>query len=272
MKKICVITGGGSGIGFSTAKQMGKSHYIVICGRTVSKLENAVQALKNSGVACEAFPCDIADQTSVSRLAKYASGLGDIQAVIHAAGLSPHMGEATTIFAANAMGTVYINTEFSKVMQKNSCIIDVSSMAAHLTPEMIMPKRLYKYALTDHGYFEKKMLKRINLFPKKTRAGVAYAISKHFDVWYAKKCSGLYGGKGIRVISVCPGNFETPMGKLEEAEAGKYMKNAAIKRFGYPEEIAYLFQSCVDERNGYLTGVDIICDGGLIASGTKVFS
>ena len=33
------------------------------------------------------------------------------------------------------------------------------------------------------------------------------------------------------------------------------------------EEIAYLFASCVDERNGYLTGVDIVCDGGLVASG-----
>jgi NAD(P)-dependent dehydrogenase (short-subunit alcohol dehydrogenase family) len=109
------------------------------------------------------------------------------------------------------------------------------------------------------------MMGRVNIFPKKLRASIAYAFSKNFVVWYAKKSALLYGGKGIRVVCVSPGNFETPMGRLEEQEAQAFMKHAAIKRFGYPEEIAYLFASIVNKRNGYLTGVDILCDGGLIA-------
>lgn len=269
MKNICVITGGGSGMGLSTAKLMGKTHYVIICGRSVNKLESAIDELKSMQIECEPYPCDISDYDSVRQLAKHASELGNVQALIHAAGLSPHMGDAKTILQANALGTIYINTEFSKIMGEKSCIIDVSSMSAHLTPEIIMPRGLYKYALTDVNKFMSKMLSRVNIFPSKVRSGVAYAMSKHFDVWYAKKCAGLYGDKGIRVISVSPGNFETPMGKLEEEEAGTFMKSAAIKRFGYPDEIAYLFASCVDERNGYLTGVDIICDGGLVASGVS---
>jgi NAD(P)-dependent dehydrogenase (short-subunit alcohol dehydrogenase family) len=270
MKNVCVITGGGSGMGLSTAKLMGKSHYVIICGRSVDKLERAIYELKSIGIACEASPCDIGDRTSVEDLAQHANETGRVQAVIHAAGLSPHMGDSKTILQANILGTIYINTEFSRVMGENSCIIDLSSMSAHLTPEIIMPKGLYKYALINPDKFMKKMITRVNLFPKKVRSGVAYAMSKHFDIWYAKKCAGLYGDKGIRVISVSPGNFDTPMGKLEEEEAGTFMKKAAIKRFGYPEEIAYLLASCADERNGYLTGVDIICDGGLVASGANV--
>jgi NAD(P)-dependent dehydrogenase (short-subunit alcohol dehydrogenase family) len=56
------------------------------------------------------------------------------------------------------------------------------------------------------------------------------------------------------------------MGKLEEEAVRLYMNRAAFKRFGKPEEIAYLFASIVNKCNSYLTGVDILCEGGLIAS------
>ena len=42
MKQVCVITGGGSGMGLATAKCMPKDKVIVVTGRTLSKLENAV--------------------------------------------------------------------------------------------------------------------------------------------------------------------------------------------------------------------------------------
>jgi NAD(P)-dependent dehydrogenase (short-subunit alcohol dehydrogenase family) len=62
------------------------------------------------------------------------------------------------------------------------------------------------------------------------------------------------------------------MGKLEEEEADKYAKYAAIKRLGNVDEIAFLFATIVDPRNGYLTGEDILCDGGLVASGVNPMS
>ncbi len=83
--------------------------------------------------------------------------------------------------------------------------------------------------------------------------------------WYLAR----FGKKGIRVLSVSPGNFETPMGELEREEAETYMKSCAIKRFGYPHEIASLFAYCTSESAGYLTGTDILCDGGLVASGVN---
>lgn len=55
-------------------------------------------------------------------------------------------------------------------------------------------------------------------------------------------------------MSVTPGNFETPMGELEKEEAASFLKYNAIKRLGY------------------LTGADIICDGGCIASGASAVS
>lgn len=273
MKKVCVITGGGSGMGLATAKLMAQNeYYVIICGRTVKKLESAVKEVIEAGGECEAFACDVGNRESVHSLSLHALKVGCVKAVIHAAGMSPHMDNARKIMESNALGTIYMNTEFSKVMGTGSCIVDVSSMSAYLSPGIIMPKSAYKYSLIDEEKFMKKMMARVNMFPKKLRSDIAYGTSKHFDIWYAKKSAGLYGDKGIRVVSVSPGNFATPMGKLEEEEADKYTKHAAIKRFGYPEEMAFLLASIVDERNGYLTGVDILCDGGLIASGVSPLS
>lgn len=271
-QKVCVITGGGSGMGLETARIMGKTHYVIICGRTASKLEKAVENLRSEGVGCEAFSCDVADLESVRRLALYAQKLGEVQAVIHAAGMSPHMGDAGKIMDTNAIGTIYINTEFAGVMGQGGCILDVSSMSAYLTPSIVMPRRLYKYSLSDPVKFRAKINRRLGIFPASVRSGVAYGVSKDFVIWYSKQSALKYGDRGIRVVCVSPGNFETPMGKLEEEEADRFTRHAAIKRFGKPEEIAFLFASIVDERNGYLTGLDIICDGGVIASGVSAMS
>lgn len=64
-----------------------------------------------------------------------------------------------------------------------------------------------------------------------------------------------------------PGNFDTPMGALESEQADVFKKYSALKRNGRPEEIAALFTLLLDERLGFLTGADIIMDGGVVASG-----
>jgi NAD(P)-dependent dehydrogenase (short-subunit alcohol dehydrogenase family) len=200
-------------------------------------------------------------------LAARAKELGTISSVIHAAGMSPHMGEARTIMEANALGTININEAFYEVMDEGSCIIDVASMSAYLTPKFIIPTKKYKYSRIDKEAFMRKMMARVNLFPIKVRPGVAYGISKDFVIWYAKTDAAKFGQKGIRVLSVSPGSFETPMGELEKDEVENLIRYCAIKRLGYVEEVANLLAFCASDKVGYLTGVDILCDGGCVASG-----
>ncbi len=273
MKKVCVITGGGSGIGFAAAKEMIKeNYYVILVGRNADKLKNAVRELEEMGGEAEGFSCDVSDREGCFKLAKYAGSLGEVKAVLHIAGMSPHMGDAEKIMQANAMGTVNINDAFYGVIAKGGCIIDTSSTSAYMSPGFIMPKKAYKFAYTDKDKFMKKMMARVHLFPKKVQTGVAYGISKHFCIWFAKEDAKRFALKGARVLSVTPGNFETPLGSLEQEEASKYLKFAAIKRNGLPEEIGPLYAHLVDERLGYLTGTDILCDGGCIAGGASAFS
>ena len=68
----------------------------------------------------------------------------------------------------------------------------------------------------------------------------------------------------MRCLSVTPGNFDTPMGALESGQADVFKKYSALKRNGKPEEIAALFALLLDERLGFLTGADILMDGGVV--------
>jgi len=57
------------------------------------------------------------------------------------------------------------------------------------------------------------------------------------------------------------------MGRLEEKSgSAEMLKMAALKRFGRSEEIAELLAFCASEKAGYLTGTDVLCDGGVIGS------
>ena len=101
-------------------------------GRTASKLEKAVNDLRSAGGEAEAFSCDVSDRESCFALAKYAAECGEVKAVLHIAGLSPHMGDVEKILRGNALGTVNINDAFYEVMAPGGCVIDTSSMSAYL--------------------------------------------------------------------------------------------------------------------------------------------
>lgn len=266
MKNVSVITGGGSGMGFDVAKILGKENKIILVGRTVSKLENAINELKSDGIDAEAFPADISDRESVKKLVQYAKEQGNIKSVIHSAGVSPHMADANKIFDINAVGTININEEFIDAMKEGSVILNVASMAAYMMPESQVPKQLYELAFSNIEAFKGGAVQMLNSIPEENRTGAAYSVSKNFVKWYTEKMALKYGKKGIRLVSISPGTFRTPMGEMEGEQAADFAINGALGRLGEPEEIAKMIAFMVSEEASYLTAVDILYDGGSIAA------
>ena len=270
MEKVCVITGGGSGMGLAAAKFMPKDKIIVVSGRTEKKLLNAVVELEALGFKAYAKSCDTSDRAKVQELVRFAASLGEVTTVINSAGLSPAMSDPETIIRVNALGTVYINQEFSKVMQRG-VIVDIASNSAYILPSFMIRKKTYQLADVDEGKFVSKLLKITKMVKEGyQRSGFAYAISKNFVVWYAKKSAFEYGPKGIRVVSLSPGLIATDMGNLEKEAGGSLIGYAAEKRMGTAEELGFAIASVADERNGYLAGVDVLVDGGS-TTGMKEF-
>ncbi len=263
MAKVCVITGGGSGMGLSAAKFMDKSKIIILSGRTEAKLQKAIDELTSLGFTAYAKACDTSKRESVQALVEFAVSKGEVTNVINSAGVSPAMSKPEPIVRINALGTVYINQEFSKVMKEGSVIVDVASNSAYSLPNIILPKKAYKLADTDEELFVKKILKRASIAKGDyQQAGFAYALSKNFVTWYAAKCAFEYGPKGIRVCSLSPGLIATDMGDLEKENGGMLIPMSCEERMGKPDELGYALATVADERNGYLAGVDVLVDGG----------
>ena len=240
MSKVCVVTGGGSGMGLAAAKLMPKDHIIVVSGRTESKLTKAVEELTAAGFTAHAKSCDTSKRDSVQALAEYAATLGEITNVIHAAGVSPAMKVTPAdLLHINALGTVYVNQEFSKAA--------------------------YALAETDEAAFVDALLKICAVVEDAYKKnGLAYSLSKNFVTWYAAKCAFDFGPNGIRVASLSPGLIATDMGNLEAGNGGPMLVFSCENRMGTPEELGFAIATLADERNGYLAGVDILCDGGTI--------
>ncbi|MBQ8280283.1 MAG: SDR family NAD(P)-dependent oxidoreductase [Roseburia sp.] len=264
MKTVCVITGGGSGMGLAAAKCMPKEKIIVVTGRTMSKLEKAVKELEELGYEAYAKTCDTSNRQQVRELAEYAASLGEIKNVINSAGLSPAMADPEKLMRVNALGTVYVNQEFSKLMKAGSVIVDVSSNSAYMIPGFLANEKTFALADKDEALFLKKVLKMPNMLKGYQASGLAYGLSKKFAIWYAAKCAYEYGSKGIRVCSLSPGLIATDMGNLEAEEGGSLIDTTAERRMGKPEELGFALASVADERNGYLAGVDVLVDGGSV--------
>jgi NAD(P)-dependent dehydrogenase (short-subunit alcohol dehydrogenase family) len=187
--------------------------------------------------------------------------------VIHTAGVSPSMGEADYVMRTNALGTVNVNEVFYGTAGEGSAIVNVASMASHMLPEDMIPTHQFPQVLQDDHAFMTDMMAACNIVPEEARSGIAYALSKSLVRWYCTSQAERFNGRGLRIVSVSPGSIDTEMGRLEEqAGAGALVADAAVPRWGKPEEMAELFAFCASDKAGYLTGTDILNDGGVIAS------
>ncbi len=270
MNRVSVITGGAGGMGLATAKIVGRDHTVVLCDVRQDRLAVAATTLQELGVTPTVVDCDVTDRRAVTDLLGTANNLGTVVSVIHTAGVSPSMGAADYVMRTNAIGTVNVNEEFFAVAGDGAVIVNVASMAAHMLPAEIVPAEQFPQALKDTDAFMDAMLAACSIAPEEARSGLAYAVSKTFVKWYSQSQAERFNTRGLRIVSVSPGSIDTEMGRLEEqAGAGAMVANAAVPRWGKPEEMAELLAFCASERAGYLTGTDILNDGGVIASMTE---
>ncbi|TGD84930.1 SDR family oxidoreductase [Mycolicibacterium sp. CH28] len=267
MTRVSVITGGAGGMGLATAKIIGADHRLVLCDVRQDRLDAAVAALGDLGITATALHCDVTDRAAVERLFATATDLGPIASVIHTAGVSPSMGSADYIVTTNALGTLNVNEVFFASAGPGAAIVNVASMASYLVPEELVPARCFDLAGTDQSRFRAEMQAACDIAGEAMRSGLAYSISKAFVRWYSTSQTERFNGRGLRIVSVSPGSVDTEMGRLEEqAGAGAMVADAAVSRWGTAEEMAQLLAFCAGDRAGYLTGTDILNDGGVVAS------
>lgn len=254
-------------MGSATAEIVARDHAVVLCDVRQDRLDAAVAALSGRGSTVTGVNCDVTDRTQVSRLFAAAAALGTLASVIHTAGVSPAMGDADYVMRTNALGTVNVGEVFFEAAGEGAALVNVASMAGHMLPDEMVPTQHFPLALTDEDRFMAEMSSVCEVVPEDARSGLAYALSKRFVMWYSSAQAERFNGRGLRILSVSPGSIDTEMGRLEEQNgAGAMVTDAAVPRWGRPEEMAELLAFCASAKAGYLAGTDILNDGGVIAS------
>lgn len=263
MARTAIVTGGAGGMGLATARIMGRDHRVLLADLDRGRLDAASASLSAAGVDVATAVCDITDGNSVANAFSRAADLGELRAVVHTAGVSPLMSDAGKIVRINALGTVNVTEAALAAAIPGSALVNVSSIAGHMVPTPLVPTRTFRHGLTEPERLVSGLTRISSLVPGTGGPGAAYSLSKAFVQWYSARMAAAFGERSARVLSVSPGSFDTEMGRLEEKSgSGELVTFAAIKRFGTPDEMAELLAFCASEKPGYLTGTDILCDGG----------
>ena len=275
MKNICVVTGGTGGIGSAAVKEMAKADKVLFCDVNQGRVDAFAAELKGLGFDADGMVCDVSDRAQCDALAQKAASMGKITGVIHLAGLTPTFAKYDDILRVDCLGTMNINEAFFKVME-GGCIIDICSCVAHFIPFDRYPTQIFDLALTDKNAFYDALCDFIAT-QNGGSSGMAYVFGRCFVYWYARKCAYLFGRrKHIRVLTVSVNFVETPMSKADLTGNGKteyaekldpWMTYSGCGRPASTGEIAFLFSTLLDERNSYLSGIDINFDNCCNANG-----
>jgi NAD(P)-dependent dehydrogenase (short-subunit alcohol dehydrogenase family) len=262
--RIAVIIGSGA-MGLAAARRFGPACRLLVADNSEARLEAAVRSLADDGHRVEAMTTDVRYRVSVAAVAAAARAAGTVTAVVHTAGVSPSQASARDIFTINLVGTAHVIDCFLDVSSPGTSLVCVASMAGH--KQRVDPALENELATTPTG-----RLLDINLFDLGTPdTSFAYHVAKRGIHLRVAAASRAWGRKGARVNSVSPGIIYTPMSRHEFAgQRGDDMRltvaSLAVPRIGTPEDIAGAIEFLCSPAASYITGTDLLVDGGATAA------
>jgi NAD(P)-dependent dehydrogenase (short-subunit alcohol dehydrogenase family) len=227
MKKI-VFVGGSKGLGKKLLQILSKKYDIINLSRSKAGVKNVLD-----------IKCDISSYNSVKNAF---SKIKYIDVLINNAGISHYSSNTIKNFDkivdVNLKGIFYCCQEAISKLKKNksSSIINISSINAYAA------------------------------FPNNP----GYVSSKAGLISLTRSLALDHGKFGVRVNSISPGYLMEGMAKKsyqDKNERKRRLDRMIIKRFGNHFDIIRVLEFLINETSGYITGQDIIIDGGWLAKG-----
>ena len=261
---VLVITGAG-GIGQAIARRQGPGKHILLADISDTALASAADALEDLGHQISTQRVDVSSRESVHALAQAAAELGHVVQVVHTAGVSPVQAPAEAVLAVDLLGTALVLEELGRVIAPGGAGIVISSMAGHMFPPFA-PEQEHALAHTPAD----ELLALAFLDPE-GMGGAAYGYAKRGNHLRVQAESLVWGERGARINAISPGIIITPLARDEMSGPGaasyqKMIETSASARVGTPDEVAAAAAFLLGPEAGFITGSDLLMDGGVIAA------
>jgi NAD(P)-dependent dehydrogenase (short-subunit alcohol dehydrogenase family) len=251
-------------MGTAVARRLGSGKHIVLADNDPERLGDAAESLSGDGHIVHRFSTDVSDGESVRALADAAAILGPVRCIAHTAGVSPVQASAQRIMMVDVLGTAHVLDAFVEKACPGTVCVCIASMAG----SMITLDREVEHQLALTPTDELPALPILDMAT--TDPGSAYAIAKRANQLRVRGASREWGLRGARVVSISPGVISTPMGREElVGSSGAFMdrmiEGSGAGRVGTPDDIAAVAEFLASPAAAFLTGTDVLVDGGAVA-------
>ena len=264
MKEISVLVGAGS-IGLAIARRVGVGKITVLADYSLENAQSAAKTMEDAGFETRTIRTDLGSKEDILELVKFATGLGPVKHLINAAGVSPSQAPVEKILQVDLYGTSVLMQEFGKVIAEGGSGVFISSQSGHRLPALSLEEN---EALATAPVDE---LLKLPFIAAITDTLKAYQYSKRCNVLRVAGEACKWGRRDATINTISPGIIITPLAndELHGPRAEGYLKmiaGAPAKRAGTPDEVGDLAEFLMSSRGRFITGTDILIDGGTTAS------
>jgi NAD(P)-dependent dehydrogenase (short-subunit alcohol dehydrogenase family) len=241
-KKRILITGGTSGIGLATAKRIvEEGGEVAVTGMTQEHLDKAGRELPGPSLV----------------LKNDASSLEDIENLENK--VKEQMGELDGLFLNAGFGKFAPVSDLTESHIDEMFDVNVKGLALHFS-------RLQKFLKNGSSVTLTSSIVPYLGQPE----GSIYAASKGAVSAMTRSFASALADKKIRVNAICPGpietNFFSSTGASEDEKEEmkeRIQSNVPLGRFGQAEEVAALACFLLSDESKYITGTEMMIDGGM---------
>ena len=240
--KVALVTGGSRSIGAAIARRLATDGAAVALTYSASpdRAAHVVAAIEAEGGRAVAIQADAGDPAAVrAAVARTVEALGGIDILVNNAGIAINapvedyrFEDYERMIAVNVTGVFVATQEAVRHMRPGGRIIHIGSS-------------MTRYAA----------------FPTAS----VYTLTKGAVTGFNRSLVRDLGPRGITVNTVHPGPTDTEMNPADGPVAAIVDPGMAIGRYGQPAEIAGLVAYLASPEAGFVTGADIVADGGLTA-------
>ncbi|WP_280450592.1 SDR family NAD(P)-dependent oxidoreductase [Nocardia cyriacigeorgica] len=238
-----LITGGTSGMGLATARRLlDEGAYVVITGRDDARLQRAAAEL-DAGPRVLTVRADVAN-------------LSDLDALMRS--IQTWRGHLDAIFANAGTGIFQPSTELTEADVDQS--IDVNFKGVFFTVQKALPLLKEGGAIVLNASWTLHRGRPVASIYSATKAAVHNL---------ARTLGSDLAPRGIRVNSVSPGYIDTEMYRDANTDPDADARNAAqvpLGTVGHAAEVAAAVAFLASDDASYITGQDLVVDGGLVGS------